>query len=220
MPYGKTRIYDASGTEISGSAIGNPYMFTARRMDAESGLYYYRARMYAPEIGRFLQTDPLGYIDTINPYAYCGNNPLNWIDPSGGKTTSIGIGGSAGFFGGVTVGFGFTWDDDGNLGIYFFHGAGAMTPSVSLGGEVTKTDGDTIDDLCGTSIQTGCGAGLIGGEAVTNDPTDFGGSEASPPAKSVRGGTVGLYLSPAPAEAHLTTTDTTIITIKKKRKCH
>jgi hypothetical protein len=34
-------------------------------------------------IGRFLQTDPMGYIDTVNPYAYCANNPLNWIDPWG-----------------------------------------------------------------------------------------------------------------------------------------
>jgi RHS repeat-associated protein len=82
-PFGRTTIYDGSGSEIARSAIGNPYMFTARRMDEESGLYYYRARMYKPEIGRFLQTDPLGYIDTINPYAYCANNPLNWIDPWG-----------------------------------------------------------------------------------------------------------------------------------------
>ncbi|MGE4286976.1 MAG: RHS repeat-associated core domain-containing protein [Phycisphaerae bacterium] len=82
-PFGRTTIYDGSGGEIARSAIGNPYMFTARRLDEESGLYYYRARMYKPEIGRFLQTDPLGYIDTINPYAYCANNPLNRIDPWG-----------------------------------------------------------------------------------------------------------------------------------------
>ncbi|MGE4286975.1 MAG: RHS repeat-associated core domain-containing protein, partial [Phycisphaerae bacterium] len=82
-PFGRTTIYDRSGSEIARSAIGNPYMFTARRLDEESGLYYYRARMYKPEIGRFLQTDPLGYIDTINPYAYCANNPLNRIDPWG-----------------------------------------------------------------------------------------------------------------------------------------
>ncbi|ARN56568.1 RHS repeat-associated core domain-containing protein [Sedimentisphaera salicampi] len=65
------------------NAIGNPYMFTGRRYDAGTGLYYYRARMYSPKIARFLQTDPLGYFDTINPYAYCGNNPVNYIDPWG-----------------------------------------------------------------------------------------------------------------------------------------
>jgi RHS repeat-associated protein len=65
-------------------------MFTGRRYDEESGLYYYRARMYNPGLGRFLQTDPMGYIDTVNPYAYCANNPLNWIDPWGEKIYSRG----------------------------------------------------------------------------------------------------------------------------------
>jgi len=63
--------------------IGNPYMFTGRRFDLETGLYYYRARYYDPDTGRFLQTDPIGYGDGINWYNYCGNNPLNFTDPSG-----------------------------------------------------------------------------------------------------------------------------------------
>jgi len=63
--------------------IANPYMFTGRRFDYETGLYYYRARYYNPYIGRFLQTDPVGYGGGINWYAYCGNNPLNFMDPSG-----------------------------------------------------------------------------------------------------------------------------------------
>jgi RHS repeat-associated protein len=63
--------------------IGNPYVFTGRRFDLETGLYYYRARYYNPHIGRFLQTDPVGYGDGINWYSYCGNNPINYLDPSG-----------------------------------------------------------------------------------------------------------------------------------------
>ena len=63
--------------------IANPYMFTGRRFDYETGLYYYRARYYNPYIGRFLQTDPIGYGDGINWYAYCGNNPVGRVDPSG-----------------------------------------------------------------------------------------------------------------------------------------
>jgi RHS repeat-associated protein len=61
----------------------NRFMFTGREYDKETGLYYYRARYYNPQIGRFLQTDPIGYGDGMNWHAYCGNNPANRVDPSG-----------------------------------------------------------------------------------------------------------------------------------------
>lgn len=58
--------------------------YTGRRIDAETnGLYYYRARMYSPEWGRFLQPDPIGYAGGQNMYAYVGNDPMNNVDPSG-----------------------------------------------------------------------------------------------------------------------------------------
>jgi RHS repeat-associated protein len=63
--------------------LTNPYMFTGRRFDIETGLYHYRARCYNPHIGRFMQTDPVGYDDGINWYLYCNNNPLNMLDPFG-----------------------------------------------------------------------------------------------------------------------------------------
>jgi RHS repeat-associated protein len=81
--FGKPTIQDANGVVLTASAFGNPYMFTGRYYDTETGNYYYRARMYSPKLGRFLQTDPIGYRGGINLYTYCGNNSLNFTDPYG-----------------------------------------------------------------------------------------------------------------------------------------
>ena len=82
--YGETTIYDGSDNQLATSAIGNPYLFTSRRYDPESGNYYYRARMYNPTLGRFLSMDPLGFAaGDYNLYRYAFNNPLLYTDPTG-----------------------------------------------------------------------------------------------------------------------------------------
>lgn len=81
--YGVVTIRAPTGEVRTNSAIGNPWLFTGRQFDPETGLYYYRNRYYNPRTGRFLSRDPIGFFDGVNLYTYVNNNPINFIDPSG-----------------------------------------------------------------------------------------------------------------------------------------
>jgi len=82
--YGQASVFSPEYEPLNGSQAGNPYLFTGRRLDGETGLYYYRARYYDGEWGRFLQRDPLGYTGKyLNLYSYVENNSQNYLDPFG-----------------------------------------------------------------------------------------------------------------------------------------
>ncbi len=76
-----TNTYDEYG--IPGSANSGRFQFTGQAWLSELGFYYYKARMYSPTLGRFLQTDPVGYKDQINLYEYVGDEPIDGTDPTG-----------------------------------------------------------------------------------------------------------------------------------------
>ncbi len=75
--------YDAFGNllEESGQAP-NRLLYTGQEYDRETGQYYLRARYYSPETGRFTQEDTYRG-DGLNLYAYCANNPVKYVDPTG-----------------------------------------------------------------------------------------------------------------------------------------
>jgi RHS repeat-associated protein len=73
--------YAPIGQEIfSAGAIIPKFTFTDQEIEA-NGIMYYNARYYDPALSRFLQADPV--LDGLNRYAYVGNNPVKYVDPSG-----------------------------------------------------------------------------------------------------------------------------------------
>lgn len=82
--FGQTTIMNPAGAVISSSAEDVRHLYTGQLWMLAAGLYDYRYRAYSPTLTRFLQPDPIGFAgDPSNLYRYCGNNPLNWTDPSG-----------------------------------------------------------------------------------------------------------------------------------------
>ncbi|MCG5510084.1 RHS repeat-associated core domain-containing protein [Ectothiorhodospira lacustris] len=79
-PYGEPNV-----------TTGVRFRYTGQQYLGGLNLYYYKARFYSPALGRFLQTDPIGTRDDLNLYAYVGNNPVNFSDPTGLASAEIAL---------------------------------------------------------------------------------------------------------------------------------
>jgi RHS repeat-associated protein len=88
--------YDPYG--IPGSGNHGRFQYTGQTLVPELQLYYYKARIYNPRLGRFMQSDPIGYKDDVDLYTYVGNDPLDQSDPSGKCFGSGWLGGGFSLF--------------------------------------------------------------------------------------------------------------------------
>jgi len=181
--------YYAFGETNSIGASENDYKYTGKELDSETGLYYYGARYYDPELGRFVQADVVtGSLQdplSLNRYAYVKNNPLKFVDPSGNaeKTASFSYGATAssqfnkGY--GITYGitgdvsdFGFGKKTKAKLNFDFSTGgknimAEAIHPvfgtwSGSLSGEITENVNWEIEHTSTNSVAEGVENELVG----------------------------------------------------------
>jgi RHS repeat-associated protein len=82
--FGQPYFFNSTGQSTNSSTFGNRFLFTGREWLSDLKLYDYRARMYQPELGRFMQPDPKEFAaGDYNLYRYCHNDPVNRSDPTG-----------------------------------------------------------------------------------------------------------------------------------------
>ncbi|NJL41950.1 MAG: tetratricopeptide repeat protein [Leptolyngbyaceae cyanobacterium SM1_4_3] len=90
--FGAPSVFDATSQPINTSTVGNRFLFTGREWLGSFGLYDYRNRVYSPDLGRFLQTDPIRFnAGDVNLYRYVSNKPVSYIDPEGKVTGVLGV---------------------------------------------------------------------------------------------------------------------------------
>lgn len=113
-----------------GSALAqcNPWQFSSKRQDPETGLIFFGRRYYDPQTGRWLTPDPEGYTDSMNLYAYVLNNPLTHLDLYG----LIGTYGMNSRIYQLSKEQGFALNDYKQMGIGIAHGFGGFALNSSL----------------------------------------------------------------------------------------
>jgi len=151
----------------TGSMAAGAHRFTGKPEDEATELYYFGARYYDPEVGRFISRDPAK--DGLNWYVYCLNSPLRYIDPDGRWTLAAGGNAVAAFLLKVGLTGQVVIDGHGNVGILVAADAGGGTPNIGAAGAFTCTGADTIFDLRGIGCAAGGSAGPLGLEVTRSD---------------------------------------------------
>jgi RHS repeat-associated protein len=184
--FGHAQIYNASGTQIATSAWGNRFLFQGREYLAAVNVYDIRNRAYSPDLGRFLQMDPIGFGGGNNLYRFVGNNPCAFTDPNGLWTMQVGIGGQIGAWIGFGGNISIAFDGAGNVGLTTSEwGQSGIWAGISLTPELQVSGANTISDLQGIGVGTYIDAGPLGAGGgfggANQDGTVYGGLNYSLP---------------------------------------
>ena len=162
-------IYDPFGaplletyTDTNYSGLDNLNNFTGYAWDEVLGLYFAQNRFYDAATHRFTQEDAIK--DGGNWYAYCENDPLNYVDPWGQVTFAIGADFSVAFGLRLAAGAQYAIDTKGNVGIVWYGGIGGGTPNASAAITGTITSAESIFDLAGEGATAGGGIFWYGAE--------------------------------------------------------
>ena len=184
----------------------SPLLFAGQYLDAESNLYYMRARMYDPLTGQFTSNDPAGAL-TRQPYAYAGDNPVNRTDPGGLATDAFCIEGQGivapKAYRGVGVNGGLTFclvrADSGAIGVTASFGAG---PALAFGHSASATfaeevtNANTLQELGGFFTYGGIGVGIPIEEFPVGIGASIGGFYGcTSKGKLITGGVFGVGVS-------------------------
>ncbi len=192
--------YDSYGN-ASTSANLTRFTYTGREFDSDTGLYYYRARWYDPQVGRFVSEDPIGLAGGINTYGYVRNSPVRLVDPFGLDWWDSLLGVSSQF----SAGFGDTLT--GGISQSFAEAARAqgipayLPPGWSITAAIRNRTpgGSVVDPECGW-YKAGGGAAVAWSFAMAGAGA---ANAAAPPAGSIRWNAVN---GPGPLGAEMAST--------------